>query len=42
MGWIILIAILYAPIIYTINQRLRTLETKLSKMEGELDKLRKT
>lgn len=36
MGWIIIIALAYAPIIYKINSRITSLEEKIVELENEI------
>ena len=36
MGWIILIVIAYAPIVYKFNRRITVLEETIVKLEDEL------
>lgn len=37
MGWIIIIALAYAPIIYKINSRINSLEEKIVELEKEVN-----
>lgn len=36
MGWIIIIALAYAPIIYKINSRITSLEEKIVELKDEI------
>jgi len=36
MGWIIIIALAYAPIIYKINSRINSLEKKVVELEKQV------